>query len=158
LRGLQPTGDPEKPFPGPCRSSPMAITYSPAPDVKALLEEVVRALRLCHVDTGRVYCIRSRGSRARGTVARVHPLPRVWQKALGIEPCYVVEVISEGYDRLSPEERERTVIHEALHIPKAFGGGLRPHKGWVSERTVRKLHGLFKGWREADRRPSTPTP
>jgi predicted metallopeptidase len=55
----------------------------------------------------------------------------------------VIEVISERYDRLSEEEKEKTVIHELLHIPKGFSGGFRPHKGYVEKAEVERLHRLL---------------
>lgn len=102
--------------------------YEVAPDVQALLEEIVLRLpdEFAHVDPRRVVCFRSRGSTAR-IYARIWSLPGIWQAALGIQAHYVVEVV-ERYDRSSVEEQEKTIIHELLHIPKTFSGALVPHK------------------------------
>jgi predicted metallopeptidase len=64
----------------------------------------------------------------------------MWQVALRRPAAYVIEVISERYDNLSEEEREKTLIHELLHIPKGFSGGFRPHKGYINQAFVEKLH------------------
>ena len=55
-------------------------------------------------------------------------------------PAYVIEVICERYDRLSEEEKEKTLIHELLHIPNGFFGGFRPHKGYINNKRIEKLH------------------
>jgi predicted metallopeptidase len=52
----------------------------------------------------------------------------------------VIEVISERYDKLCETEKEKTIIHELLHIPKGFSGGFRPHKGYIDRKTVELLH------------------
>ncbi|MCD6301116.1 MAG: metallopeptidase, partial [Staphylothermus sp.] len=75
--------------------------------------------------------------------ARIHGLPRIWIKALKIKPGYVIEVISENYDKLSIEEKIMILIHELLHIPRTFSGGLRPHGKYVNRRIVRKLFSKF---------------
>ena len=116
------------------------MEYVEAPDVKRLMEEIVEELNLSHVIPQSVYCYRSRGSRSRHIVARIHGLGRIWQQALGQPPTYVIEVISERYDRLSEGEKEKIVIHELLHIPKGFSGGFRPHKGYIDRRRIENLH------------------
>ena len=101
--------------------------YEVAPDVQRDLEEIVRHLPddFGHVDVRRVICFRSRGSTAR-IYARIWSLPGIWQAALGIEAHYVIEVV-ERYDRQPKEEREKTLLHELMHIPKTFSGALVPH-------------------------------
>ena len=49
--------------------------------------------------------------------------------ALGIPPHYVIEVLSEKFDRMSDDDQIRVLIHEILHIPKNFSGALVPHRG-----------------------------
>ncbi len=118
----------------------MTLEYMEAPDVKRLLDEIVDSLDLFHVVPQFVYCYRSRGSESKRTIARIHGLGKIWQEALRRPPAYVIEVISERYDRLSDEEKEKTLIHEALHIPKGFSGGFRPHKGYISRKRIERLH------------------
>jgi len=124
-------------------ASGLTVEYAEAPDVKQLVNELVDSLDLFHIVPQFVYCYRSRGSESRRTVARIHGLGRIWQDALRRPPAYAIEVISERYDRLSQEEKEKTVIHELLHIPKGFTGGFRLHKGYVEEERVEKLYQAF---------------
>lgn len=52
------------------------------------------------------------------TVARIHGLGKIWQETLNSPPAYIIiEVISERYDRLTEEEKDKTLTHELLHIP-----------------------------------------
>lgn len=125
----------------------MTLEYVEAPDVKWLVDEIIDALELFHVVPQFVYCYRSRGSKSRLTIARIHGLGRIWQEALRRPPAYIIEVISERYDKLSEEEKERTLIHELLHIPKGFSGGFRPHKGYIDRKRLEKLLKKVKAWR-----------
>lgn len=118
----------------------MPLEYVNAPDVKRLADEIIDSLDLFHIVPQFVYCYRSKGSKSRRTVARIHGLGKIWQEALLKPPVYVIEVISELYDTLNEEEKERTLIHELLHIPKGFSGGFRPHKGYINKKQVEKLH------------------
>ena len=118
----------------------LPLEYLEAPDVKKLVDEIVDGLDLFHIVLQFVYCYRSKGSKSKRTVARIHGLGKIWQEALVRPPAYVIEVISERYDRLSDEEKEKTLIHELLHIPKGFSGGFRPHKGYINRKHVEKLH------------------
>jgi predicted metallopeptidase len=118
----------------------LPIKYEEASDVKKLVEEITEALDFFHVVPQFVFCIRSKGSESQRTIARIHGLGRVWQDVLNLPSAYVIEVISERYDKLSQMEKEKIIIHELLHIPKGFSGGFRPHKGYVDKRTVELLH------------------
>jgi len=127
----------------------MRLRYEPAPDVAELLARIVNELGFTHIPKGSLYCFRSRGSKAGHVVARVHSLPRIWQQALEEHPRYAVEVLSEQYDPLSPEQKEKTLIHELLHIPKSFGGGFRHHKDWVTRKRVETLYLALKESRDS---------
>jgi predicted metallopeptidase len=116
------------------------LKYLEAPDVKLLVDEIIEKLDMFYVVPEFVYCYRSRGSKSKRIIARIHGLGRIWQNALGLPPAYVIEVLSERYDKLTQEGKEKTVIHELLHIPKGFKGGFRPHKGYISRKKVNRLH------------------
>ncbi len=59
-------------------------------------------------------------------------------------PRYLIEVIAERFDRLSQEDKEKVIIHELLHIPKGFSGGFRPHKGYITQKAIDRLHYALK--------------
>jgi predicted metallopeptidase len=118
----------------------MPIKYCEASDVKKRVDEIATALDFFHVVPQFVFCVRSKGSESTRIIARIHGLSRIWQEALNRPPSYVIEVISERYDRLPEEEKEKTLIHELLHIPYGFSGGFRPHKGYIDRKTVEELY------------------
>jgi len=115
------------------------IKYHRAPDIEERVRKISNVLELNHLDLARIICVRSRGSASRRTLARCHALPRIMQHALGIEPHYVIEIISEQFDKLNEEEKIKTLLHELLHIPKAFGGGFKFH-GYVNKARVEKMY------------------
>ncbi|MCQ5373934.1 MAG: putative metallopeptidase [Candidatus Methanomethylicia archaeon] len=121
----------------------MPITYMPAEDVRELVKELVSTLSLSHINIEHVMCFRSKGSRSRRGIARCYALSKIWQRALNLPPHYIIEVISERFDSLSEENKIRVIIHELLHIPKAFGGGLRPHQGYVTKKLVEEHYCRF---------------
>jgi len=127
----------------------MPIEYVEAPDVKKLADEIADSLGFFHVVPQFVFCVRSKGSSSRRIIARIHGLGKIWQETLNLPSSYVIEVISERYDKMTEEEKEKTVIHELLHIPKGFAGGFRPHKGYINHETVEHLYRTFKKQRIA---------
>ncbi len=120
----------------------MKVRYEFASDVERLAKKIAKRLCMTHLDFSRIKFIRSYGSKSRA-VARCYGLARIWQHALGIKAHYVIEVIAEKFDKLSKEEKEKVIIHELLHIPKSFGGGLRGHD-YVTRKRVESLHKKFK--------------
>jgi len=97
-----------------------------APDIKKDLKEIKLELKMNYIDLSRIICFRSYGSSSRAR-ARIWSLPRIWQQALKVKPHYCLEVISERFDRLHPQQQEEILIHELRHIPKNFSGSLLPH-------------------------------
>ena len=102
------------------------MRYEPAQDIQFVAEEISKFL-FPHVILERVKCFRSYGTSSRGTIARCHALGKLMQKALGIKAHYALEFLSERFDKLSEEEKLKTIIHELMHIPKSFGGGFKHH-------------------------------
>ncbi len=116
------------------------IKYYEAPDIKKQVDSIAADLELFHVVPQFVFCVRSKGSKATRTIARIHGLGRIWQGVLNLPPSYTIEVISEIYDKMSKEAKEKILIHELLHIPGGFSGGFRPHKGYVERKKVEQLY------------------
>ena len=117
-----------------------------AVDIKTRIEHIIAILEIKYIDPERVFCFRSHKSKANAR-ARIWSMPRIWQMALKIKSCYVVEVLSEKFDHISYDDQTKVLIHELLHIPKTFSGALRPHNGryiTVGHREVEKLYKLFK--------------
>jgi len=121
----------------------LTIRYVEASDVKKLVDEIAEKLDFFHVVPQFVYCYRSYGSKSKRVIARIYGLGKIWQEALRKPPTYVIEVISERYDKLSGKDKEKTLIHELLHIPKGFSGGFRPHRGYIDKERIEKLHRLL---------------
>lgn len=117
----------------------MGIKYELAEDVMVRLHDITRVLGMDHVRLSGVYAIRSRGSGSSRTLARCHALSKIWQLALGINAVYLIEVISEKFDRMNREEQDKVLIHELMHIPMSFGGGFK-HHDFVTGRNVEKIY------------------
>ena len=129
----------------------MPIKYFEAPEIKKQVDQLAEECEFYHVVPQFVFCIRSKGSKARRTIARIHGLGKVWQGVLNLPPSYTIEVISEIFDRMSPEDREKTLIHELMHIPGGFSGGFRNHKTYVNRRTVEIVYNKLQSDRAAKR-------
>ena len=119
------------------------IQYDLAEDINGRVKGIIRRLNLTHIDETRVICLRSKGSGSRRVIARCHGLPRIMQLALDKDPHYVIEVLSERFDRLSKEDQTKVLIHEILHIPHSFGGGFRAHKPYVTQAKVQRMYDEF---------------
>ena len=123
----------------------MGIKYQAAPDIQLKAEELVHRLGWNHIPLEHVAFIRSFGSSARRTIARCHALGKAMQIGMGRKKgFYLIEVISEQFDRLPEDEKTKVVIHELMHIPKTFSGALVPHRGrgrrhQVTHQTVDQL-------------------
>ncbi len=118
------------------------MNWLPAPEIEARLKVILKHLELPYIDPSRLIIFRSYGSKGRA-IARIWSLPTVWQLALNVSPQYVIEVISEKFDRLGVNDQDRTLIHELMHIPKTFSGALVSHRGRhhrIDHRTVEVLY------------------
>lgn len=114
-----------------------------ADDIKKLIIEL--SYKFPHVSHAQIICFRSYGSSSRA-IARIWSLPRIWQIGLNLKPHYCIEVISERFDKLPHEEKQKTLIHELMHIPKTFSGALVPHRTRykrINRRSVEKIWSLL---------------
>lgn len=121
-----------------------------APDVKLRLDRIVSSGLFPHILPSKITAVRGVGSSSRA-IARVWSLPRVWQIVLDIKPRYIIEVITERFDKLTLENQDKTLIHELMHIPKTFSGALISHKGryhQINGRSVQKLYDHFTSRRK----------
>lgn len=115
------------------------MELQPASDIDKEIKSLIENLNLDYLNPRRIFCFRSFGSVSRAR-ARIYGLPRIFLIALGCEPGYCIEVISEKFDKLSEKDKRLTLIHELMHIPKNFSGALVPHL----RRTMSQVNVLLK--------------
>ncbi len=117
----------------------MGIKYQLDSGIMARIYDIAKTLGMEHIKLSGIYAIRSYGSDSRRTIARCHALSKIWQLALEINAVYLIEVISERFDKMSREDQDRVLVHELIHIPLSFGGGFK-HHDFVNEKNVEKLY------------------
>ncbi|MFH1501345.1 MAG: putative metallopeptidase [archaeon] len=117
------------------------MRYEHAPDLQERAKEIVGKI-FPHVRMNDVVCMRGFGSSSRGTIARCHALNKIMQKALGRKGFYILEFLSERFDKLTEEEKTKIIIHELMHIPKSFGGGFK-HHDYVTAKNINKLYSEY---------------
>lgn len=104
------------------------MNWYEAKDIKREIKKLLKILILPHIKSSRIFCFRTQGSKSR-SYARIWSFPKIFQRALGVEPAYVIEVLEKHYDKLDDDQKKKVLIHELLHIPKNFSGSLLPHRG-----------------------------
>lgn len=82
--------------------------FEPAPDIQERVNKIIQTLNLEHINSLRIICMRSKGSQA-NAYARIWNLPQIWQKALDIRTYYIIEVLSEHFDSLPEEEKDKVL-------------------------------------------------
>jgi len=102
------------------------LIWKVAPDIKKRVNSLIDKLDISWVKKKNIHTYRSENSSSRA-YARIWGLSRIWQKALKKEPTYIIEVLSEKFDKLSEPNKSRVLLHELTHIPKNFSGSLLPH-------------------------------
>lgn len=93
------------------------------------------------------------GSRA-NAYARIWGLPQIFQQALRMKAHYVVEVLMPEFGGLSRAQQDQVLIHELLHIPSTFSGGLRPERARrfsINHHTVSRLYRQYLAKRRGRR-------
>lgn len=127
------------------KKSNKPLDFAPAPDVVELATHLLKYLPYDHIKIDQLFFVRSANSKTRA-YARVWGLARIFQFAAGFKPTYVIEVLSQHFDKLSDKEKIKVLIHEFMHIPKSFSGALLSHKGphhAINDRVVEKIYNDF---------------
>ena len=103
-----------------------SLNWYKADDIKKRFFSLARSGGFDWLEFDRIFFVRSFGAKTRAA-ARIWGLPRIWQLVLGIRPSYVIEVVSERFDKLPIDRQNDVIIHELAHIPRNFSGALVPH-------------------------------
>lgn len=108
------------------RKSSKRVLWADAPDIATRALKLITDLKMDWVLYDRLFFYRSTDSKARA-YARTWGLPALWQRALGVEPGYIIEVLTEHFDKLGKKDQDKIILHELTHIPHNFSGALVPH-------------------------------
>lgn len=122
------------------------LEWEDAAHIKKEIVEIIKTLSLDHINPKRIFCYKTSGSTSRA-YARIWSFPKIFQRALGIESAYVVEVLTKYYEKLSPDDQKKVLIHELLHIPKNFSGALLPHRS-RGRHLNKAVNELFKEYKK----------
>ena len=102
------------------------MKYELAKDINKQVKFLVNSLSLNYIKTKNIHCIRSFDAKTRA-YARIWGMAKLFSEVAGLEPHYIIEVVSKRFDKLTEREKMKTLIHELLHIPKTFSGALLDH-------------------------------
>lgn len=112
------------------------IEWHDAPDIRKRIRHLTTFAEIDWIIHRRLFIYRSFNSKTRA-YARTWGLPALWQRSLNVTPGYIIEVISEHFDKLTERQQDEVLLHELTHIPKNFSGALIPH----IKRGKRNFHG-----------------
>lgn len=124
------------------RKSTKSVDWKLAPDIAKRSLKLITDLKMDWILYERLFFYRSTDSKARA-YARAWGLPALWQRSLNVEPGYIIEVLSEHFDKLSPRDQDKVILHELTHIPHNFSGALVPHTHRKKGSFHRKLDDLI---------------
>ncbi|MCY0859756.1 MAG: putative metallopeptidase [Sulfolobaceae archaeon] len=115
------------------------VKYKRAVEEEKVVSDLVKTLGLSYIDTTRIRVVYSIGAKTKA-IARIWAIPKAITLAFDLKPLYVIELVSEKFIKLNEDQKLRVLIHELLHIPESFSGGLRPHGQKVNARVVNRLY------------------
>jgi predicted metallopeptidase len=108
------------------RKSTKSVDWVEAPDIAKRSLKLITDLKMDWILFERLFFYRSTDSKARA-YARTWGLPALWQRSLGVEPGYIIEVLAEHFDKLDSRNQDKVILHELTHIPHNFSGALIAH-------------------------------
>ncbi len=129
------------------------MKYEFAQDIQEKAEEISKML-FPHVQMDSVKCFRSFGTSSKLTIARCHAIGKVLQKALDRKAFYALEFLSERFDKFDEEEKIKIIMHELMHIPKAFGGGFK-HHDFVCNKNINMYYKEYKEKKDENKENKT---
>jgi len=121
----------------------LRMEWNNAPDIKKRVLRLIKDVNLESLNSSNIHFFRSCNSSSRA-YARIWGLSKVWQKALKTDPAYIIEVLSERFDKLSENEKDKVLLHELAHVPKNFSGSLLPHSKKGKRNFNDKVEELFR--------------
>lgn len=127
------------------RKSSKPVDWVEAPDIAKRSLKLIGALKMDWILYERLFFYRSSFSKARA-YARTWGLPALWQRSLGVEPGYIIEVLSEYFDKLDQKNQDKVILHELTHIPHNFSGALVPHTRYKKGSFHNKLDELIESY------------
>lgn len=126
------------------------IDWQKAPDVKRRVNFLIKEINLDRLKNTKIICFRSTNANT-PAIARIWGLSKIWQLALEEKPAYILEVISEKFDRLNQKDQDKVLLHEFVHIPKNSSGSLLPHIRSGKRSFHGKLKKLYESYHTARR-------
>ncbi len=117
------------------------MKYEIAKDIKKQIDMLVPQFGFTHVDTKRIFCIRSFDAKTRA-IARIWGMAKLFHEVAGLPVSYIIEVNAKRFDKQSDRDKLKTLIHELMHIPKTFSGALLSHRGAhraINDREVERV-------------------
>jgi len=118
-----------------------SMQYKLAPEIKRQIRVLIKELKFTHIKPNQIWCIRSCDAKTRA-YARIWGMSRLFHEVAGLPPTYIIEIINQHFEKLSPREKTKTLIHELMHIPKTFSGALLSHRGphhEINDREVERI-------------------
>lgn len=132
------------------RRSTKSVDWVLAPDIAKRSLKLIKDLKMDWILFERLFFYRSTDSKARA-YARTWGLPTLWQRSLGVEPGYIIEVLAEHFDKLDKRNQDKVILHELAHIPHNFSGALVPHtrhrKGSFKDKLEILIDKYFESYR-----------
>jgi predicted metallopeptidase len=133
------------------RKSTKSVDWVLAPDIAKRSLKLITDLKMDWILFERLFFYRSTDSKARA-YARTWGLPALWQRSLGVEPGYIIEVLAEHFDKLDKRNQDKVILHELTHISHNFSGALVPHtrrrKGSFHKKLDELVEQYFENYRD----------
>jgi len=103
------------------------LKYVPDYKNEAIIKDIINKLGLDYINSDQIKCVLSYKSSSKRVIARLHPSLRIFTYAFDSKPLYIIELISEKFNKLNEKDQIKVLIHELMHIPKTFSGAARDH-------------------------------